>query len=130
MTHFKTSKAELLFVVLPKGAYDVKISQLIGDRQKIRTRNESMPLPQGNWQLIGKLSEVSEEVAKGLVESCTIQQIDLDMNKIGESETKSLDYSRKYPVHSLPTALESLTSIATHLGMELTDNIYILKRIV
>ena len=116
LTHFKTSKAELLFVVLPKGAYDVKISQLIGDRQKIRTRNESMPLPQGNWQLIGKLSEVSEEVAKGLVERCDCEGPCIDYK----------DYSKHW---SCDTAIESLTSIATHLGMELTDNIYLLKKI-
>ena len=116
MTHFKTSKAELLFVVLPKGAYDVKISQLIGDRQKIRTRNESMPLPQGNWQLIGKLSEVSEEVAKGLVD---------------DIEFENTDYYMDYKIMKFGfiKAIPSLTSIATQLGMELTDNIYILKRI-
>lgn len=129
MTHFKTSKAELLFVVLPKGAYDVKISQLIGDRQKIRTRNESMPLPQGNWQLIGKLSEVSEEVAKGLVDEDVLQETDLDMLPIAPPTYHYWDYTTQHKLGRFTSAIPSLNSIATHLGMELTDNIYILKRI-
>lgn len=128
MTHFKTSKAELLFI---KTYSEVNTANL----QKLRSSwihffadgiiVETNILPQGNWQLIGKLSEVSEEVANGLVD------------KLGSFKTKYEKHSfyRNYmrgvpqPVDmTFTTAIESLTSIATHLGMELTDNIYILKR--
>ena len=78
-----------------------------------------MPLPQGNWQLIGKLSEVSEEVAKGLVDA-----------HVSEWFTDKF-YYKNYIEESkiFDNAIESLNSIATQLGMNTNDNIYILKRI-
>ena len=116
MKEFKTSKAELLFV---KTYSEVNTANL----QKLRSSwihffadgitVETNLLPQGNWQLIGKLSEVSEEVAKGLVD--------------GKSAFRCYHLPKTKLLYR--TAIESLTSIATNLGMELTNNIYILKRI-
>ena len=113
MTNFKTSKANLLFVVLPKDAMSVCIDDNdICFIQKCITKYIGI---NKGYTLLGKLSEVSEEVAKGLVERCDCEGPCIDYK----------DYSKHW---SCDTAIESLTSIATHLGMELTDNIYILKR--
>jgi len=124
MTHFKTKKANLLFVVLPKDAMNVCIDDNdICFIQKCITKYIGI---NKGYTLLGKLSEVSEEVAKGLVD------------KLGSFKTKYEKHSfyRNYmrgvpqPVDmTFTTAIESLTSIATHLGMELTDNIYLLKKI-
>lgn len=129
MTHFKTSKAELLFVVLPDTSKDIVVDMgyiifdvLAGKRKWLKFEGISglpgldyydyhrggIKLPQGNWQLIGKLSEVSEEVAKGLVDDVP----------------NASDYPKTYQY-----ARHSLDLIATHLGMELTDNIYLLNKI-
>ena len=117
MKEFKTKKANLLFVVLPKDAMNVCIDDNdICFIQKCITKYIGI---NKGYTLLGKLSEVSEEVAKGLVDIV-------------------FDTPRLYADYSLPigitfmtvcTAIESLTSIATHLGMELTDNIYLLKKL-
>mgnify|MGYP006322376545 FL=1 len=113
MKEFKTKKANLLFVVLPKDAMNVCIDDNdICFIQKCITKYIGI---NKGYTLLGKLSEVSEEVAKGLVERCDCEGPCIDYK----------DYSKHW---SCDTAIESLTSIATHLGMELTDNIYILKR--
>ena len=106
MTHFKTSKAELLFVVLPKDAMNVCIDDNdICFIQKCITKYIGI---NKGYTLLGKLSEVSEEVAKGLVDDVP----------------NASDYPKTYQY-----ARHSLDLIATHLGMELTDNIYLLKKI-
>ena len=140
MTNFKTSKAELLFVVLPDTSKDIVVDMgyiifdaLAGKRKWLKFEGISglpgldyydyhrggIKLPQGNWQLIGKLSEVSEEVAKGLVDE-----------HVSEWFTDKF-YYKNYIEESkiFDNATASLTSIATHLGMDTNDNIYILKRI-
>ena len=121
MKKFKTSKAELLFI---KTYSEVNTANL----QKLRSSwihffadgitVETNLLPQGNWQLIGKLSEVSEEVAKGVVDE-----------HVSEWFTDKF-YYKNYIEESkiFDNATASLTSIATHLGMELTDNIYLLGK--
>lgn len=111
MTHFKTSKAELLFVVADKEINGANLQQLYSFWLQLYTGGtvaKTKQLPQGNWQLIGKLSEVSEEVAKGLVDDVP----------------NASDYPKTYQY-----ARHSLDLIATHLGMDTNDNIYILKRI-
>lgn len=114
MKEFKTSKANLLFVVLPKDAMSVCIDDNdICFIQKCITKYIGI---NKGYTLLGKLSEVSEEVAKGLVERCDCEGPCIDYK----------DYSKHW---SCDTAIESLTSIATQLGMELTDNIYLLKKI-
>jgi len=117
MKEFKTSKAELLFVVLPKDAMNVCIDDNdICFIQKCITKYIGI---NKGYTLIGKLSEVSEEVAKGLVDA-----------HVSEWFTDKL-YYKNYIEESkiFDNATASLTSIATHLGIELTDNIYLLKKI-
>ena len=121
MTNFKTSKAELLFVVADKEINGANLQQLYSFWLQLYTGGtvaKTKQLPQGNWQLIGKLSEVSEEVAKGLVDE-----------HVSEWFTDKF-YYKNYIEESkiFDNATASLTSIATHLGMELTDNIYLLGK--
>ena len=133
MTHFKTSKAELLFVSLPKGIGTVLVdrNQLMEQYSTVTNKKKgiAIELPQGNWQLIGKLSEVSEEVAKRLVDDDEIYECYFSGFEKWIDIYKDYNNSEPMPYGVVFTAIESLTSIATHLGMELTDNIYILKRI-
>ena len=106
MTHFKTSKAELLFVVLPKDAMNVCIDDNdICFIQKCITKYIGI---NKGYTLLGKLSEVSEEVAKGLVDDVP----------------NASDYPKTYQY-----ARHSLDLIATHLGMDTNDNIYLLNKI-
>jgi hypothetical protein len=132
MTNFKTSKAELLFV---KTYSEVNTANL----QKLRSSwihffadgitVETNLLPQGNWQLIGKLSEVSEEVAKGLVDEDVLQETDLDMLPIAPPTYHYWDYTTQHKLGRFTSAIPSLNSIATHLGLDTNDNIYLLKKI-
>ena len=106
MTHFKTSKAELLFVVLPKDAMNVCIDDNdICFIQKCITKYIGI---NKGYTLLGKLSEVSEEVAKGLVDDVP----------------NASDYPKTYQY-----ARHSLDLIATHLGLDTNDNIYLLNKI-
>lgn len=124
MKEFKTKKANLLFVVLPKDAMSVCIDDNdICFIQKCITKYIGI---NKGYTLLGKLSEVSEEVAKGLVENVTVKSTFPPTNNGYKYRNYLHDNRYKSP---FDTAIESLTSIATHLGMELTDNIYILKRI-
>lgn len=145
-THFKTSKAELLFVVLPDTSKDIVVDMgyiifdaLAGKRKWLKFEGISglpgldyydyhrggIKLPQGNWQLIGKLSTITDKVAKGLVDMVndyfTMNHPPMYRDYITYEIGDDITYYK--------TAIESLTSIATHLGMELTDNIYLLNKI-
>lgn len=124
MTHFKTSKAELLFVALPKeyDKYTIQRYPMSGDWiMELNSKGLNhwkVNIPRG-YTILGKLSTISEEVAKGLVDAHVSQWFtDKFYYKNYIEESKIFD-----------NATASLTSIATQLGMELTDNIYILKRI-
>ena len=119
MTHFKTSKAELLFVVADKEINGANLQQLYSFWLQLYTGGtvaKTKPLPQGNWQLIGKLSEVSEEVAKGLVDD--FKEPEFYTNYVdyvnGGKETK-YDGIRSIVV-GFTEAIPSLTSIATRTG--------------
>ena len=106
MTHFKTSKANLLFVVLPKDAMNVCIDDNdICFIQKCITKYIGI---NKGYTILGKLSEVSEEVAKWLVDDVP----------------NASDYPKTYQY-----ARHSLDLIATHLGMDTNDNIYLLNKI-
>lgn len=115
MKTFKTSKAEILFVVLPKDAYDVRCLPLMNVLSFGSFTIKSISLPHGNWQLIGKLSEIKEDVARELVDRCNCNGPCIDYK----------DYSKH---SSCDTATESLNSLATHLDFNLNDNIYILTK--
>ena len=127
MKEFKTKKANLLFVVLPKDAMNVCIDDNdICFIQKCITKYIGI---NKGYTLLGKLSTITEEVAKGLVDE--FKEPEFYTNYVdyvnGGKETKG-DGIRSIVV-GFSEAIPSLTSIAHHLGMELTDNIYILKRI-
>lgn len=127
MTHFKTKKANLLFVVLPKDAMSVCIDDNdICFIQKCITKYIGI---NKGYTLLGKLSEVSEEVAKGLVDDDEIYEYYFSGFEKWIDIYKDYNNSEPMPYGVVFTATESLTSIATHLGMELTDNIYLLKKI-
>jgi len=127
MTHFKTKKANLLFVVLPKDAMNVCIDDNdICFIQKCITKYIGI---NKGYTLLGKLSEVSEEVAKGLVDDDEIYEYYFSGFEKWIDIYKDYNNSEPMPYGVVFTAIESLTSIATHLGMELTDNIYLLKKI-
>ena len=117
MKEFKTKKANLLFVVLPKDAMSVCIDDNdICFIQKCITKYIGI---NKGYTLLGKLSEVSEEVAKGLVDE-----------HVSEWFTDKF-YYKNYIEESkiFDNATDSINSITTHLGMELTDNIYLLNKI-
>lgn len=113
MKTFKTSKAEILFVVLPKDAYDVRCLPLMNVLSFGSFTIKSISLPQGNWQLIGELSETKEDVARELVDEVT--------------DARYKNYASDYPIW-FHYARQSLNSIATHLDFNLNDNIYILTK--
>ena len=140
MTQFKTSKAELILISAPNKEQREKIGTFCKDedvkckvvRLGLNGADSAKPylnfsgrlgviynveIPEG-YTLIGKLSEVSEEVAKGLVDE-----------HVSEWFTDKF-YYKNYIEESkiFDNATASLTSIATHLGMELTDNIYLLGK--
>lgn len=135
MTHFKTQKAELLFVVAPNKEQREKIGTFCKDEDvkckvvllglhgadslkpflNFNAKGRviyNIEIPEG-YTLIGKLSEVSEEVAKGLVDEVI--------------DGRYKNYTLLFTIW-FRNAKASLNSIATNLGMELTDNIYLLKK--
>lgn len=117
MKTFKTSKAELLFVNLPKDAYDADWDGIVdfGSKFMLYKRPnrplENIKLPHGDWQLVGRFSETTEDVARELVDGQEYGFIN----------------------DSMPTTRWSykvaLNNIATHLGLNLEDNIYLLKKL-
>lgn len=140
MKEFKTSKAEFGFILidkLPNGITDVEYNYVKNHNVTVLSYRdpEAVIIPfhfrnlKGNWQLIGKLSEVSEEVAKGLVDDDEIYECYFSGFEKWIDIYKDYNNSEPMPYGVVFTATESLTSIATHLGMELTDNIYLLKKI-
>ena len=138
MQTFKTSKCELLFCVLPKDVEDV--TAIHTKEFDITVLSYRLPnviiMPyhftniQGNWQLLGKISTITEDAAKELVDAYEWE----DSPEFGPryayndyfNGIETNDYSTKYP---FDTSIESLTSIATHLGMDTNDNIYLLKKL-
>ena len=120
MKTFKTSKAELLFLDLPKDAMSVNIPDYKKAYMKfhalayrIGARANFIEIPVG-YALISKLSETTENVAKELVD------------EIFEGRYKN--YANDYPVW-FHYATDSLNSIAHHLGLNLENNIYLLKKL-
>lgn len=127
MKTFKAKK-ELMFVVLPKGAYDVEVvdnGTMIVWENSFDENCDYIFFPQRNWQLVGKLSDVSEEVARELVDDCPM--FAKCWKHYGFVETER--HTARTPDTSCNTAIKSLNSIATHLGLNLENNIYLLKKI-
>ena len=122
MKNFKTSKCELLFVLTQKDVNGAKLKhlystwlQFIVDGVDVEVRR----LPQGDWQLLGPLSTISEDLAKELVDECTA-------NHYPSTSKWYMSYADRM-CHQ--TAWLALQNIATHLGMNTNDNIYLLKKL-
>lgn len=121
MKTFKAKK-ELMFVVLPKGAYDVEVvdnGTMIVWENSFDENCDYIFFPQRNWQLVGKLSGVSEEVARELVDECTANHHS-SASKWYKSYTDNMCHQ---------TAILALYNIAHHLGLNLENNIYLLKKL-
>ncbi len=132
----KTFKAnqELILFTLPLDAHYVKPVLCMGcagitwlERKPSHYNFIFMPSVSPNklsdWQLLGKLSEISEDVAKTMVDDCPY--FAKCWKNYGYVKTHESVKERTRDT-SCNTAIESLQSIAKHLGFELTDNIYLL----
>ena len=115
-TIVKTSKSELCLVVVPDDAINIE------DHLTYVTFHTGMgtddydilrrPLPEGNWQLIGPLKDITEEQAMKIADKDPV---------IGYT-----NYQFEY--RSFLSAQNSLKSLAEFLS--LTGNVIILKRTV
>lgn len=93
----------LLFVGLPKATYIAFIDKnelIVRMGYEFHQEQNEINLPQGDWQLIGIYPELTEEMAKMVVEGgfCSTNGINLYQ-----------DYSKEDGTHS--TALESFQSL-------------------
>jgi hypothetical protein len=79
MKHFPILQGKAHVVELPEGAYSIRLSKdaplfrLDYRIDVLTTKRISRPicvwLPAGNWQIVGRLSEVTESEAAGMVDS-------------------------------------------------------------
>lgn len=102
---------EILIVDLPEGAYLPKYEteKLIGLVYYIGKKLHPVSLPPGDWHLSGKLSEVTEEQAKQLVQE------------------PILSFYRNYTSYmSVRTAVESFHSWLKSIGITEFENKYLL----
>lgn len=122
MQTFKTSKCELIFISLPKDAYDVHMVEDLGHTFVVFKRPnrplDNIEITEG-YTLIGKLSTIPEDVAKGLVGMLMFKSA-----LYSKEESRSIRFSIMCDTYK-----EHLECIATHLGMNTNDNIYLLKKI-
>lgn len=140
MQTFKTSKCELLFISAPNKQQREKIGTFCTDkdvkckvvRLGLYGADSAKPflnfnakgcviynveIPEG-YTLLGPISTITEDVAKGLVDECTTNHY--------PSTSKWYQSYADRMCHQ--TAWLALQNIAHHLGMNTNDNIYILKR--
>lgn len=75
----------------------------------------TIPLPQGNWQIICTTKEITEEQAKGIVRELPVGQ-------------RWHNYNGDYPVW-WHTAKESLRSLVTSKGFNPESNYLIIKKV-
>jgi len=122
MKELKTSKGEFLAELLPDDAYDIDLinNELyfrsdFGDFKGVR-KFRQLDI-EGNYEIIGLLSEITEEQAKEIV--------------VSYDDTQDLyypDYNAN-EFFSLFTALESFNSLMQANEIDLNTNQLILKRI-
>lgn len=113
---YTTTKAELLFVEVPNGRFAPKISpknlSLFYEDSKSDT---VINLPPGNWQIAGKLDEITEEQAAALVDSKTANNV---------------IYHKHYTLYSewpfLRDPKMSIRSLSQHLGFTPEQNVIVL----
>lgn len=105
MKIFTTSKARILFVSVPEdsAAHYVKDNVMYYSSDwRTNELNQGMGLPDGQWQFLSLLKDADEEKAASVVDKW-------DSGKYN-------DYSRH--LARVDTALESIHSLANHLGCE------------
>lgn len=110
ITH-TTTKNKLLFVELPDDAYDVK--QITTDRfnaidyrRQVKWADE-MKFVEKGYTLIGKVSDITEDIAKGIV----------DVWKYSFPKRESIYTNYKHETLYCNTALQSFNSLIEHLGI-------------
>ncbi len=126
ITH-TTTKNKLLFVELANDIEPILVNSikyfghdtLIADNKEER-RAEHIELPQGDWQLIGKCSEITEDIAKGIVDSDFISY--KNYNFKGKPSKDCMFGCAYYQF-----ALQSFNSLIEHLGIDTKLNYYLLK---
>ena len=112
MQKFETTKATILFVEVPDGSHIIvhddaaKYSLVNGDRVP---PIEQLDLPEGTWQFITLLKDASEEQAVNVVDSI------FDKYYMDYENPNNNTYA---PGYTFDTALESLHSLATSLGVK------------
>ena len=84
----------------------------------------SIPLPSGEWEIVNPLNEITEEQALPLIEKRSIKEEDGSVNVF---YINYLYHKIQAPHIWKKTALESLSSLATHLGFE-EANIIVLQK--
>ena len=120
MIQFKEGARTYLLVELPDGAKDLSLvtnqstvpySQSLNYEDPISFRGYrnycGVDLPQGNWTLHGKVKELTEEQAKGLVERVTV------------NDWKNYTDPSQYMDRSFKSTLESLASLLRKNGHDI-----------
>lgn len=116
MKRVTTNKATLLFVEVPEGMEHVGMLKDGSGIYMSRYKTEGVgtarivPLPPGPWRLLGRVKEIPEDVAKGLVGDL-FDMFYEDYTKVGLMDSH-------YGAHFVcDTAKESLLSIPKSTGM-------------
>jgi hypothetical protein len=103
-------------VEVPEGADNIRVSQLIGTPKlfaDIPGYLYAAKLPPGSWKLIGTIKEVTEDVAKGIVERT-------HAGGFGRSGEEFKNYIKPSPVCF--TALDSLNSLLASKNLDTNKN--------
>ena len=115
---------QTLFVEVPKDARGFKIVNFPRAGKWLKqTDSKSLngfdfKLPSGEWEIVNPLNEITEEQAAGIVKLWPSMLVG-----------SSIVYYKNYKTNGgLETALESLSSLSTHLGFEKDANIIVLQK--
>ena len=117
----KGSDGSYLLVQVPEDAHGLSIEKDFSGKKALYWSSEEAPfktfgmdavyLPEANWEILCKASEVTEEQAKGMV-----------INEWAYGINKYKDYAIKMTVSLgfafFPTAIESFQSLLTSLDMK------------
>lgn len=113
MKQITTTKATILFVEFPNDAESIIYyprSIIFADSTWKKTkRGKRIELPEGTWQFITLLKDASEEQAVNVVDSI------FDKYYMDYENPNNNTYA---PGYTFDTALESLHSLATSLGVK------------
>jgi len=150
----QTDKAKVCFVVVPPYLPDTlymdfsplsdrwllcyaTLYECTEDDFKNEINNEVEKLPEGEWRLIGPLSEVSEEQAARIVDytnvsspcPCEYCGYDIDCYRDYQEQTKE-DWEKYPTADSLRSALDSFRSLGRALGIPEGQNIVVLAEFI